>query len=172
MDSYDLIVIGSGQGAGPLCSAFAKAGRKALLVERVHVGGTCINEGCSLTKTMVASGRVAYLARRAAEYGVRTGAIGVDMATVRQRKQGIESAGVDLVFGTASFAGPKTIRIALNGGGQREATAPFIVINTAGRPASLKVPGMESVDALDSTSVMELDEVPEHLVVAGGGTSG
>src|SRR5713226_7171053 len=91
MDSYDLIVIGSGQGAGPLCSAFATAGKKALLVERVHVGGTCINEGCSPTKTMVASGRVAYLARRAADYGVQTGAvaISIDLRRVRERKRDI-----------------------------------------------------------------------------------
>ena len=184
MDSYDLIVIGSGQGGGPLCSAFAAAGKKALLVERRHVGGTCINEGCSPTKTMVASARVAYLARRAADFGVHAGAIGIDMRRVWQRKQDIvdsfrdgsqrriEESGVELVFGTASFTGPKTIHVALNGGGEREATAPHIVIDTGGRPAALKLPGMETVNALDSTSVMELEEVPEHLIVAGGGYIG
>jgi pyruvate/2-oxoglutarate dehydrogenase complex dihydrolipoamide dehydrogenase (E3) component len=181
MDTYDLIVIGSGQGGGPLAGTFAKAGRKALLVERVHVGGTCINEGCSPTKTMVASGRVAYLTRRAADYGVHTGPIGIDMARVRQRKQEIvdsfrdgsqrriEDAGVELLFGTASFTGPKTIHIALNDGGQREATAPAIVIDTGGRPAALTVPGAGTVRSLSSTTIMELDTVPEHLMVVGGG---
>lgn len=180
-DSYDLIVIGSGQGGGPLAGAFAGAGRRTLLVEREHVGGTCINEGCTPTKTMVASGRVAYLARRAADYGVLAGTVGVDMAKVRQRKRDlvdtfrngsqdrIEHAGVDLVFGTATFTRPGEIAIALNGGGSRAAAAPAIVINTGARPRPLDLPGMDTVAALDSTSVMELDEVPEHLIVAGGG---
>ncbi len=181
MDSYDLIVIGSGQGGGPLAGAFARAGKKVLLVERVHVGGTCINEGCTPTKTMVASGRNVYLARRGADFGFQTGPIAVDMRRVRERKQAvvdrfrdgsqhsIERAGVDLAFGVASFTGPKTIRVAVNGGGEREATAPNIVIDTGGRPAPLKVPGMESANALDSTTIMELEQVPEHLIVAGGG---
>ncbi|HVA24321.1 MAG TPA: mercuric reductase [Chloroflexota bacterium] len=183
-DSYDLIVIGSGQGGGPLAAAFAAAGRKALLVEREHVGGTCINEGCTPTKTMIASGRVAYLARRGMDFGVRTGQVDVDMDKVRQRKRNIvdtfrdgslhriEDAGVDLVFGTATFVGPKQIRIALNDGGSREATAPIVVIDTGGRPRPLDLPGIETVQALSSTTVMELGTVPEHLIVAGGGYIG
>src|SRR5213596_701640 len=86
---YDAIVIGAGQGGGPLSTALARAGWKTAIVEREHVGGTCINEGCTPTKTMVASARVAYLARRAAEYGVVTGAVSVDMGKVRQRKRDI-----------------------------------------------------------------------------------
>src|SRR6202047_4719151 len=88
-DQYQAIVIGSGQGGNPLCKALAKAGRHTALIEREHVGGTCVNEGCTPTKTMVASARVAYLARRAADYGVRTGDISVDMAVVRGRKWAI-----------------------------------------------------------------------------------
>src|SRR6202047_5251333 len=92
-DQYRAIVIGSGQGGTPLCQALAKAGKRTALIEREHVGGTCVNEGCTPTKTMVASGRVAYLARRAADYGVNTGAIRIDLAKVRQRKRDIvESA--------------------------------------------------------------------------------
>src|SRR2546426_11821625 len=120
-EHYDAIVIGAGQAGGPLSTTLAKAGWKTAIIERVHVGGTCINEGCSPTKTMVASARVAYLARRAADFGVHTGAIGIDMRQVWQRKQDIvdsfrdgsqrriEESGVELVFGTASFTGPKTI---------------------------------------------------------------
>ncbi|MFI5267974.1 MAG: mercuric reductase [Chloroflexota bacterium] len=183
-DSYDLIVIGSGQGGGPLARAFAAAGRKALLVEREHVGGTCINEGCTPTKTMVASGRVAYLARRGADFGVDSGGISVDMIKVRQRKRDIvdsfrngsqgriERAGVELVFGTASFTRPNNVRIALNDGGSREATAPSIVIDTGGRPRTLDLPGIQAIQALNSTTVMELGKVPEHLIVAGGGYIG
>lgn len=183
-DAYDLIVIGSGQGGGPLAGAFAAAGKRTLLVEREHVGGTCINEGCTPTKTMVASGRVAYLTRRGADFGVNTGAIGIDVARVRQRKRDIvdkfrngsqghiEQAGVDLVFGQASFTGPHGIAIALNGGGSREATAPSIVLDTGARPRPLDLLGIDAVAPLNSTTVMELAEAPEHLIVAGGGYIG
>src|SRR6266496_4780221 len=118
MTEYDAIVIGAGQAGGPLSTAMARAGWKTAIIERVHVGGTCINEGCTPTKTMVASGRVAYLARRAADYGVHTGPISVDMAKVRQRKRDIvdsfrngsqsrmeKTANLELIFGEASFIG-------------------------------------------------------------------
>src|SRR5438309_10762254 len=121
---YDAIIIGSGQAGTPLASALAQAGRKTALIERVHVGGTCVNEGCTPTKTMVASARVAYLARRGADYGVRTGEITVDMGKVRERKRDIVSSfrdgsqrrmektpGLDLIFGEASFTGPKWVQI-------------------------------------------------------------
>src|SRR5438045_6702528 len=88
-EHYDAIVIGAGQSGGPLSTALARAGRKTAIVEREHVGGTCINDGCTPTKTMVASARVAYLARRAADYGVRTGPVSIDMARVRPRKRAI-----------------------------------------------------------------------------------
>src|SRR5947209_18233242 len=112
---YDAIVIGSGQSGGPLSSALARAGRRTALVEREHVGGTCINEGCTPTKTMVASARVAYLARRGGDYGVRTGAVSVDQARVRERKRAIvgrwssggelslRTADVDLLMGEAAY---------------------------------------------------------------------
>src|SRR5262249_33884275 len=86
---YDALVIGTGQAGVPLSQALAGAGWRAALVEREHVGGTCINEGCTPTKTMVASGRVAYLARRGADYGVRTGEIAIDLKRVRERKRAI-----------------------------------------------------------------------------------
>src|SRR5579864_3547910 len=86
---YDAVVIGSGQGGTPLSSALAGAGMRTALIERKHIGGTCINEGCTPTKTMIASGRVAYLVRRAADYGVQTGPIRIDLAKVRQRKRDI-----------------------------------------------------------------------------------
>ena len=86
---YDAIVVGAGQAGGPLSTALANAGWKTAIIEREHVGGTCINEGCTPTKTMVASARVAYLARRGADYGVQTGPINIDMIKVRQRKRDI-----------------------------------------------------------------------------------
>src|SRR5918911_1170610 len=89
MHHYDAVVIGAGQGGIPLAIALARAGRTTALIEREHVGGTCINEGCTPTKTMVASARVAYLARRAADYGVQTGPVTIDLAKVRSRKRAI-----------------------------------------------------------------------------------
>src|SRR5213079_1556950 len=86
---YDSIVIGAGQAGGPLSTALAQAGWRTAIIERIHIGGTCINEGCTPTKTMVASARVAYLARRAADYGVRTGPVTVDMTVVRKRKRNV-----------------------------------------------------------------------------------
>src|SRR5690349_25141669 len=86
---YDAIIIGAGQSGGPLSTALANAGWKTAIVERTHVGGTCINEGCTPTKTMVASARVAYLARRGADYGVNTGEVSVDLVKVRERKRDI-----------------------------------------------------------------------------------
>ncbi len=182
---YDAIVIGAGQSGGPLSTALANAGRKTAIIERVHVGGTCINEGCTPTKTMVASGRVAYLARRGADYGVHTGPITIDMLKVRQRKRDIvdsfrngsqhrieSTPGVDLLMGEASFTGPKTLEVRLNDGGIRQLTANTIFINAGDRPAQPSIPGIEGVPTLDSTSIMELDSVPEHLLVVGGGYIG
>ncbi|HEY1860900.1 MAG TPA: FAD-dependent oxidoreductase, partial [Gemmataceae bacterium] len=185
MDHYSAIVIGAGQAGSPLSRTFAQAGWKTALIEREHVGGTCINVGCTPTKTMVASARVAYLARRAADYGVRTLPIAVDMAKVRQRKRAIvesfrsgtqsrleKTPNLELLIGEASFDGPKTIAVRLQNGATRQLTAEIVVIDTGCRPARPPVPGLDSVPVLDSTSIMELDAVPEHLLVLGGGYVG
>jgi pyruvate/2-oxoglutarate dehydrogenase complex dihydrolipoamide dehydrogenase (E3) component len=184
-DHYQAIVIGSGQGGNPLSMALAGAGLRTALVERKHVGGTCINEGCTPTKTMIASARVAYLARRGADYGVRTGQIGIDMERVRQRKRDIvnsfrtggesrleKTPNLELIFGDASFAGPKSVLVKLNSGGQRVLTAEKIFINAGARPSVPPLEGLASVPFLDSTSIMELAAVPEHLIVIGGGYVG
>ena len=182
---YNAILIGAGQAGVPLSTTLARAGWKTALIERVHVGGTCINEGCTPTKTMVASARVAYLAKRGADYGVQTGPVTVDMIKVRQRKRDIVESfrtgdqrrietteGVDLLMGETSFTGPKTLEVHLNNGETRELTASTILINAGARPAQPSVAGIEEVTTLDSTSIMELDEVPEHLLIVGGGYIG
>src|SRR6266567_4630496 len=179
---YDAIVIGAGQAGGPLSTELARTGWKTALIEREHVGGTCINEGCTPTKTMVASARVAYLARRGADYGVHTGPISVDMRVVRKRKQGIvqgarsgfesrikATPGLDLLRGEAHFIAPKTLEISLKGGQTQQMTAPLIFIDTGDRPEQLTIQGVQSVPVLNSTTIMELDTVPEHLLIIGGG---
>jgi pyruvate/2-oxoglutarate dehydrogenase complex dihydrolipoamide dehydrogenase (E3) component len=182
---YDAIIIGSGQAGTPLSTALAAAGMHTALIERKHVGGTCINEGCTPTKTMIASGRVAYLARRAADYGVHTGEISIDLRRVRERKRNIvdsfrngsqarieKTANLELIFGDARFAGPKTVEVHSKDGAQLLLSAKYIFINAgtrAGRPA---LDGLQNTPALDNASIMELDTVPEHLLILGGGYIG
>ena len=177
---YEAIVIGAGQGGVPLATTLAKAGRKTALVEREHVGGTCINESCTPTKTMVASAKVAYFDRRSADYGVSNGQVAVDMVRVRERKRDIvesfrtggekrlHDAGVELIMGEARFTGPKVLEVNLNGGATVRLSAENVFINVGARPANPPVEGLDSVPALNSTTIMELDEVPEHLLVLGG----
>ncbi len=182
---YDAVVIGSGQGGSPLAGTLAGAGRKTAIIEREHVGGTCINEGCTPTKTMVASARVAYLDRRSADYGVQNGPVNVDMVEVRQRKRNIvetfrggseqrleDAENLDLIRGEARFTGPKELEVRLDGGETIQLTAENIFINVGARPGGVPVEGLDAVPTLDSTTVMELDEVPEHLLVLGGGYVG
>jgi len=182
---YDALILGSGQAGTPLSTALAAAGMHTALIEREHVGGTCVNEGCTPTKTMVASGRVAYLARRAADYGVHTGPIRIDLERVRERKRKIvdsfrngsqarieKTANLELIFGEARFTGPNTVEVSLKDGGHRSLTAKYIFINTGLRSARPDLKGLDAVPALDSSSVMELDVVPEHLLILGGGDIG
>jgi pyruvate/2-oxoglutarate dehydrogenase complex dihydrolipoamide dehydrogenase (E3) component len=182
---YDALIIGASRAAIHLGPALAQAGWRTALVEREYVGGTCVNVGCTPTKTMVASARVAYQARRAAEYGVHTGPVSVDLAEVRTRKDDLvtmlrsmpesmveQTEGLELVSGEASFTGPKVVEVRLNQGGTRTLSAETIVIDTGARPFTPPIPGLESVPTLDSTSVMELDTLPEHLLVLGGGYIG
>jgi pyruvate/2-oxoglutarate dehydrogenase complex dihydrolipoamide dehydrogenase (E3) component len=184
-DHYQAIVIGSGQAGTPLSGALASAGWRTALIDREHIGGTCINEGCTPTKTMIASGRVAYLARRGADYGVRSSGISVDMSRVRERKRNIvnsfrngsqrrleKTRNLELIFGAASFTGPKSILVRMKDGGQRTFSADQVFINAGCRPAVPAIEGLNGVAFLDSTSIMELDEVPEHLLAIGGGYIG
>jgi pyruvate/2-oxoglutarate dehydrogenase complex dihydrolipoamide dehydrogenase (E3) component len=184
-DEFQAIVIGSGQGGNPLSMALAGTGVRTALIEREHVGGTCVNEGCTPTKTMVASGRVAYLARRGADYGVSTGGIRVAMERVRQRKREIvesfrngsqrrieKTANLELLFGEARFTGSKTVQVQLKDGSKRTLTGEKIFINAGARPSVPAVEGLKDVPFLNSTSIMELGIVPEHLVILGGGYVG
>jgi pyruvate/2-oxoglutarate dehydrogenase complex dihydrolipoamide dehydrogenase (E3) component len=183
-EHYDAIVIGTSQGGRFLPIELAKAGQKVALVERGPIGGVCVNTGCTPTKTMVASARLAYQARRGAEYGVRIGAVSVDLAAVRERKRAMVAGarenyasrlaqdGLDLIEGEAHFTDSTTVEIALTDGGTRQISAPVIVIDTGTRSKPLAIPGAGDVPVLDSTSIMELDELPEHLIILGGGYIG
>jgi pyruvate/2-oxoglutarate dehydrogenase complex dihydrolipoamide dehydrogenase (E3) component len=182
---FDAIVIGSGQAGTPLSQALAGAGMSTALIEKDHLGGTCVNEGCTPTKTMIASGRVAYLARRAADYGVQTGPVRINMARVRRRKRDIvasfrggsekkikKTANLEWIEGKASFTGPRSVEVQLSGGRTRSLAAERIFINAGCRPSVPALEGAADVPLLDSTSIMEVGQVPKHLLVLGGGYVG
>lgn len=185
MDSFDAIVLGTGQGGRPLATALAKAGRRTAIVEKGRVGGTCVVDGCTPTKTMMASARVAHLARRSADYGIQTGPVSVDLARVRERKRTIvdawsdgardallEAEGLELISGHGRFVGDHQVEVSLNDGGTRRLGAPWIFVDTGSRPRVPPLDGLDEVAWLDHASIMELDEVPEHLLVLGGGPVG
>ena len=175
MSPYDAIVIGSGQ-AGPfLAVRLAQSGMRVVLVEREHYGGTCVNDGCIPTKTLVASARTAHVARRAADYGVNVGTVSVDFKAVMARKSRIVqqsvdgltrwlqgTAGLDLIRGHARFTGAQTVEV-----DGRVLQAPKIFINVGGRPVLPDWPGLDRVPVLTNTSMMTLDVLPRHLVVVG-----
>ncbi|KAF3289315.1 hypothetical protein TWF970_003095 [Orbilia oligospora] len=194
---FKFIILGSGQAAPPLATALTTAHGKGstLIVEKAFIGGTCVNYGCTPTKTMISSGRVAHLSARGNDYGISTAVAEkrsisglVDMEKVRQRKRDIvasfrggnegrlEKAGVVVKYGTGRFIAPKIVSVKNRDTNQEEEySADTIFINTGCRPAEPKLPGIEAVDAarvLDSTSIMELGEVPGKLIVVGAGYVG
>lgn len=176
-ERYDAIVIGAGQAGPSLAVRLAKAGQRVAIVERKLLGGTCVNTGCMPTKALVASAYAAHVARRAADYGVVVdGAVRVDMRRVKARKDAIvERAranlgkwlrgtnGLDVVEGHARFVSPTAVRV-----DARVLEAPRIFLNVGGRAAVPAIPGVERVNALTNTTILDLDTLPEHLIVLGG----
>jgi pyruvate/2-oxoglutarate dehydrogenase complex dihydrolipoamide dehydrogenase (E3) component len=179
-ETFDAIILGSGQAGNPLAAALAKAGKTVAIIESKHVGGTCVNEGCTPTKTMIASAHVVSLARRAAEFGVHVGPVSVDMAAVCARKRkvvdiwrsgsekSLDAPGITLIRGLGSFSGMKTVSVALTDGGTRELTAEWIFVNTGLSSLVPDVAGIADIPYLTNETVMELDQVPEHLLILGG----
>ena len=181
MKQYDAIIIGAGQAGGPLARKLALAGKKTAIIEKRWVGGTCVNDGCTPTKTMVASAKMAYLAANSWPLGVKIKNFSVDLPKIKKRKDDIvhqardgnqknieKTQNLDLLFGEAVFTGDKTITVKLNSGREKELTAELIFINTGAKPFIPEVEGINEIGYLDSTSIMELTEIPEHLVVIGG----
>ena len=173
---FDAIVVGAGQAGPPLVGRLTEAGHTVAIVERKLIGGTCVNTGCIPTKTLVASAHAAHLARRGADYGVNTGPVSVNMSKVKARKDGIvldDRKGVEdwldgmdgcTVFrGHARFEDPHTLRV-----GDDTLQADRIFLNVGGRAVVPDIPGLAGVDYLTNVSILELDTVPDHLVVVGG----
>jgi pyruvate/2-oxoglutarate dehydrogenase complex dihydrolipoamide dehydrogenase (E3) component len=183
-EHFDVAVVGGGKGGKTLAAKMASAGRSVVMVEKGMIGGTCINVACIPTKTLVKSAKVAELARRAAEFGIRVALDGADPIGVRDRKRAVvaemvgrnqanfDQSGMVLLIGTARFTGPRSLEVRLRDGGVRELIADKVFVNTGTRPALPLMPGLAEARPLDSESVQELDRLPEHLVVLGGGYVG
>ncbi len=176
VETFDAIVIGAGQAGPALAARCSKAKLRTAVIERGHFGGTCVNVGCVPTKTLVASARAVQLARRGAEFGFTADALRVDMARVKARKDGIVQssregvenwmrglAHTEVIVGDACFTAPRTIDV-----GGRTLSAERVFLNVGGRSVRPGLQGIDDVPTLDNVSIMELAEVPEHLVIVGG----
>jgi pyruvate/2-oxoglutarate dehydrogenase complex dihydrolipoamide dehydrogenase (E3) component len=175
-ERFDAVIVGAGQAGPPLAGRLTAAGQRVAIVERKLIGGTCVNNGCIPTKTLVASAHAAHLAHRSSEYGVATGSISVDMAKVKARKDGIMLAdrkgvedwlqgmdGCTVVRGHAHFEDPHTVRV-----GDDVLHADRIFLNVGGRAIVPDIPGLSDVEFLTNVSILELDTLPHHLVIVGG----
>lgn len=181
MKHFDAIIIGAGQAGTPLAKKLAEAGKKTCLIEKRAIGGTCINDGCTPTKTMIASAKAIYYPAIAKTLGVAMEDVRVDFKAIKNRKDGIverfrkssqhgveKTKGLTLLFGEASFTGEKEIGIKLNDGTEEMLSAEWIFINTGAEPQIPKIEGLEDVPYLTSTTLLDLDELPEHLLIIGG----
>ena len=181
---FEYAVVGGGKGGKTLAAKMASAGRSVVMIEKGMIGGTCINVACIPTKTMVKSAKVTELVRRAADFGIRVRFNEANAIGVRDRKRAVvaemvgrnqanfDRSGMTLLIGTARFTGPRSLEVRLRDGGVRELTADKVFINTGTRPALPPLPGLVEAQPLTSESVQELDRLPEHLIVVGGGYVG
>jgi len=178
---YDAIIIGSGQAGGPLAKKLANAGKKVVLIEKRWIGGTCINDGCTPTKTWVASAKAAYTAMKSTHLGVPVKSFRIDMKEIKKRKDTIvENArkgnqkslqgtkNLELIFGEATFTDVKTIAVKLTTGKEKFFKADLIFLNTGLQTFIPKIKGVTTINYLTSTTILDLDKVPEHLLVIGG----
>jgi pyruvate/2-oxoglutarate dehydrogenase complex dihydrolipoamide dehydrogenase (E3) component len=183
-EAFDIVIIGSGQGGKQLAWHLARTGRKVATVERRWVGGSCPAVACLPSKNELWSARVAHLVRHAGRFGTIVEGARIDMARVRRRKQDMidreiafhrrayAESGAELIMGSARFVGPKLIEVAANDGGQRTLAGEQVVINVGTHAAIPEIPGIAAAEPLTHIEALELDTVPAHLIVLGGGYTG
>src|SRR5713101_257563 len=183
-DRFDVLILGSGQGGKLLAWHMARSGRRTAGVERRWVGGSCPNIACMPSKNEIWSARVAHLAQHAAQFGTVTGPVTTDMATVRQRKrdmvdreialhlQNYKTSGAELIMGTGRFVAPKTLEVRLDDGGTRVLAGDQVFLNVGTHAAIPNIPGLEAARPLTHIEALELDYLPSHLIVLGGGYVG
>ena len=183
MKKVDAIIIGSGQAGNPLAMSLAYSGMKVVLIEKSehHLGGTCLNDGCTPSKTLIGSAKVAHTIRTSEKHGLTTSNLNIDFATTQKRKKEIvlnsrkglqkrlsETKNLEIIFGVGSFIEPKVIQIEDKNGKTSQITADYIFINAGCRPSIPRIDGLQDVTYYDSTSMLNLQEVPKELVVLGG----
>jgi pyruvate/2-oxoglutarate dehydrogenase complex dihydrolipoamide dehydrogenase (E3) component len=178
------LVLGSGQGGKLLAWHLARSGRRTVVVERRWIGGSCPNIACMPSKNEIWSAKVAHLVHRAAQFGTMTGRVAIDMATVRQRKRDMvdtqiaghlenyRTSGADLIMGSGRFVAPRTLEVRLNDGGTRVLAGDQVFINVGTHAVVPSIPGLETARPLTHIEALELDYLPAHLVVLGGGYVG
>jgi pyruvate/2-oxoglutarate dehydrogenase complex dihydrolipoamide dehydrogenase (E3) component len=183
-ERFEILILGSGKSGKLLAWHMAQSGRRTAVIERQWIGGSCPNIACLPSKNEIWSARVARLARLGAQFGVATGRVTTDMATVRQRKrnmvnreidahlQNYKATGAQLIMGSGRFVAPKTLEVRLNDGGTRVLAGDRVFINVGTHAAIPDVPGLESAQPLTHIGALELDYVPSHLIVLGGGYVG
>jgi pyruvate/2-oxoglutarate dehydrogenase complex dihydrolipoamide dehydrogenase (E3) component len=183
-EPFEVLILGSGQGGKLLAWHMARSGRRTAVVECRWIGGSCPNIACLPSKNEIWSARVAYLAQQASHFGTRTGPVAIDMAKVRQRKrdmvareiefhlQNYKTSGAELIMGTGGFVGPKTLEVRLNDGGTRVLAGEQVFLNVGTHAAIPSVPGLEAARPLTHIEALELDYLPTHLIVLGGGYVG
>src|SRR5262245_40120172 len=183
-DRYETLVLGSGAGGKLLGWHLASAGSRTAVVERRYIGGSCPNINCLPSKNEVWSAKVADLVHHAKAFGLITGSTAIDMGRVRQRKRDMvdgliathldhyRASGAELIMGAARFVGPKTLEVRLNGGGSRKVTGERRFLNLGTHATIPPIPGLADARPLTNIELLELDRLPEHLVVLGGGYVG
>ena len=183
-ENYEVLIIGSGEAGKYMAWTMAKAGHRTALVERKFVGGSCPNVACLPSKNIIHSAKVASLARRGAEFGLSFGSLGIDMAGVQRRKRSMvqdlikihldryKNSGAELIMGSARFVGPRTVEVSLAEGGKRVLTGDRVFLNLGTRATIPDVPGLAASQPLTHIEALDLDRLPDHLVVMGGGYVG
>jgi pyruvate/2-oxoglutarate dehydrogenase complex dihydrolipoamide dehydrogenase (E3) component len=184
-EEYDLVVLGGGAGGKVLAAALAKKGQRAAVIERKYVGGSCPNIACLPSKNIIHSAKVASFFYRSEEFGISKENVHINMTAVRERKRKMVTkivdifrdtfftkSGSELVMGTGRFVGPKTIEIALAGGGTRSLRGKSVVINTGSRTTLEPIPGLVGANPLTHIEALELDQIPKHLLILGAGYIG
>ena len=183
-ERFEILILGSGAGGKLLAWHMARSGRRTAVVERRWIGGSCPNINCLPSKNEIWSAKVAHLARHAAQFGTVTGPVAIDMATVRQRKrdmvdgqiaahlQNYKTSGAELIMGAGRFVAPKTLEVRLNDGGTRVLAGDQVFLNVGTHAAIPSVPGLEAARPLTNIEALELDYLPPHLIVLGGGYVG